>query len=110
MTSTLQQDHRMGNQPPEHGHHGVKGAQAGPRAFPARHNCTISAAAAHARRPDKVSGEGMRRALLMMPSLSTSGGMCVTVPVVLVSTRLTRSRLRARPKSEILAQKPCGLA
>jgi hypothetical protein len=45
----------------------------------------------------------------MMPSLRTSGGMWVTVPVVLVSTRLTRSRLRARPKSEILAQKPCGL-
>lgn len=42
----------------------------------------------------------------MMPSLSTSGGMWVTVPVVLVSTRLTRSRLRARPKSEIFAQKP----
>ena len=44
--------------------------------------------------------------LLTMPSLSTSGGMCVTVPVVFVSTRLTRSRLRASPKSEIFAQKP----
>lgn len=61
--------------------------------------------------PKEVSGRGLQqRALLMMPSLSTSGGMCVTVPVVLVSTRLTRSRLRARPKSEILAQNPCGLA
>ena len=33
----------------------------------------------------------------------------MTVPVVLVSTRLTRSRLRASPKSEIFAQKPWGL-
>ena len=61
-------------------------------------------AAAHPSRSHEV-----QRALLMMPSLSTSGGMWVTVPVVLVSTRLTRSRLRARPKSDILAQKPCGL-
>lgn len=53
---------------------------------------------------------GQRPTLLMMPWLSTSGGMCVTVPVVFVSTRLTTSMSRASPKSETLAQKPCGFA
>ena len=33
----------------------------------------------------------------------------MTVPVVFVSTRLTRSKLRASPKSEIFAQKPWRL-
>lgn len=53
--------------------------------------------------------EEWQRTLLMMPWLRTSGGMCVTVPVVFVSTRLTTSMSRASPKSDTFAQNPCGL-
>lgn len=55
-----------------------------------------------------MGGQGLT--LLMMPWLSTSGGMCVTVPVVFVSILLVTSMSRASPKSDTLAQNPCGLA
>lgn len=45
-------------------------------------------------------------ALLAMPCSSNSGGMCVMVPYVFVTTLLVCCRVRDSPKSDTLATKP----